>query len=200
MANIAFQRLQREFKEVITSTEIQQTGVKLETLDDHFTVLKGEIRGPPDTPYENGCFLLDIEIPNSYPFKPPEVKFRTKIWHPNISSQTGAICLDILKDQWAASMTLRTVLLSIQALLCVPEPSDPQDAVVAKQCLNNWELFKQTARFWSQTYANAGGEVNLDFQKKVKQLSDMGVTPDAALAALSSGNWDLAQATERIFS
>ena len=34
--------------------------------------------------------------------------------------------MDILKDQWAAAMTLRTVLLSIQALLAAPEPSDPQ--------------------------------------------------------------------------
>ena len=41
--------------------------------------------------------------------------------------------MDILKDQWAAAMTLRTVLLSLQALLAAPEPDDPQDAVVARQ-------------------------------------------------------------------
>lgn len=87
------------------------------------------------------------------------MRFITKIWHPNISSVTGAICLDILKDQWwersiwvqrplvlnavgvtsepvslrAAAMTLRTVLLSLQALLAAAEPDDPQDAVVANQ-------------------------------------------------------------------
>ncbi|KAK6020064.1 hypothetical protein OSTOST_14288, partial [Ostertagia ostertagi] len=42
----------------------------------------------------------------------------------------------------AASLTLRTVLLSIQALMCSPEPKDPQDAVVAKQYMSNPGLFK----------------------------------------------------------
>ena len=53
--------------------------------------------------------------------------------HPNISSQSGAICLDILKDQWSPALTLKTALVSIQALLSAPEPDDPQDAVVAQQ-------------------------------------------------------------------
>lgn len=53
--------------------------------------------------------------------------------HPNISSQSGAICLDILKDQWSPALTLKTALISIQALLSTPEPDDPQDAVVAQQ-------------------------------------------------------------------
>lgn len=88
--------------------------------------MRGEIAGPPDTPYEKGTFLLEIHVPETYPFNPPKVKFITKIWHPNISSVTGAICLDILKDNWAAAMTLRTVLLSLQALLAAAEPDDPQ--------------------------------------------------------------------------
>lgn len=53
--------------------------------------------------------------------------------HPNISSQTGAICLDILKNNWSPALNLKTALISLQALLSTPEPNDPQDAVVAKQ-------------------------------------------------------------------
>jgi ubiquitin-conjugating enzyme (huntingtin interacting protein 2) len=64
------------------------------------------------------------------------MQFITKVWHPNVSSQNGAICLDILKDQWSPALTLKTALLSLQALLSMPAPDDPQDAVVAQQvCL-----------------------------------------------------------------
>ncbi len=58
--------------------------------------------------------------------------------HPNISSQNGAICLDILKDQWSPALTLKTALLSLQALLSAPAPDDPQDAVVAQQVWTTW--------------------------------------------------------------
>jgi len=58
------------------------------------------------------------------------------VWHPNISSQTGAICLDILKDQWSPALTIKTALLSLQALLSAPEPSDPQVLIdpMQKKC------------------------------------------------------------------
>jgi len=59
---------------------------------------KGYILGPEDTVYQGGVYQIDIQLPPEYPYKPPKMKFETKIWHPNISSQTGAICLDILKD------------------------------------------------------------------------------------------------------
>jgi hypothetical protein len=55
--------------------------------------LKRTMPGPSGTPYEGGVFEIDIVIPKQYPFEPPKMKYMTKIWHPNISSQTGAICL-----------------------------------------------------------------------------------------------------------
>ena len=65
-------------------------------MGDNLLELKGEITGPPDTPYEGARFQLEIKIPETYPFNPPKVRFVTKIWHPNVSSVTGAIGLDIL--------------------------------------------------------------------------------------------------------
>jgi ubiquitin-protein ligase len=54
----------------------------------------------------------------------------------------------------AAAMTIRTVLLSLQALLATPEPDDPQDAVVANQYKKDRKLFEKTARHWANVYAN----------------------------------------------
>merc|ERR1711879_769710 len=98
--------------------------------------MKGCLPGPKDTPYEGGLFFVDIELEDSYPFTPPKMRFSTKVWHPNVSSANGAICLDILKNKWSPALTLKTALLSLQALLASPEPDDPQDGVVAKQYIN----------------------------------------------------------------
>lgn len=62
--------------------------IEVESVGDSVTHLKGRFEGPPGTPYEGGKFEVDINIPNEYPFKPPVMKFITKIWHPNISSVT----------------------------------------------------------------------------------------------------------------
>ncbi|KAK8821892.1 hypothetical protein WA556_002336 [Blastocystis sp. ATCC 50177/Nand II] len=111
------------------------------------------ILGPKDTIYEGAYFKIHCHIPDKYPFVPPMMSFMTKVWHPNISSVTGAICLDILKDKWTPAMNMETALLSIQALLTAAEPTDPQDHVVAEEYMNHHEQYEKTAREWVQKYA-----------------------------------------------
>jgi ubiquitin-conjugating enzyme (huntingtin interacting protein 2) len=84
-------RLLKELKEV---SKDDTSGIKAAPVTEgNLRHLKGTIPGPSGTPYEGGVFEIDIVIPKQYPFEPPKMKYMTKIWHPNISSQTGAICL-----------------------------------------------------------------------------------------------------------
>lgn len=151
------------------------SGIKIDLIDDSPFHLKGSFPGPQDTPYEGGHFEVvsfvssflshlssydfqDIVIPESYPFQPVKMRFITKVYHPNVSSASGAICLDILKDAWSPVLTLKSTLISLQSLLCSPEPSDPQDAEVAKHYMTSKSGFEDTARYWTQIYAD-GPEV-----------------------------------------
>ncbi|KAL8945776.1 MAG: hypothetical protein Q9222_007730 [Ikaeria aurantiellina] len=122
---------------------------------DDLTHLKGSFKGPPGTPYEGGTYTIDVRIPSDYPFKPPIMKFDTKMWHPNVSSQTGAICLDTLSSAWSPVLTIKSALLSLQSLLSTPEPKDPQDAEVAGMLIRNPKEFERVAQEWAVKYAGA---------------------------------------------
>ena len=110
------------------------------------------IIGPSETPYQNGIFNLDIHFPNDYPFKPPNIKFKTKIYHCNISKE-GCICLDILKDKWSPALTISKVLLSICSLLCDPNPDDPLVSEIANLYKSNKKKHDKNARLYTLQYA-----------------------------------------------
>lgn len=82
----------------------------------------------------DGIFKLELFLPVDYPMAPPKVRFLTRIYHPNID-KLGRICLDILKDKWSPALQIRTVLLSIQALLSAPNPDDP----LANDVADHWK-------------------------------------------------------------
>ncbi|KAM7283652.1 putative ubiquitin protein ligase [Ixodes scapularis] len=110
------------------------------------------ILGPPGSVYEGGVFFLDIHFSPEYPFKPPKVTFRTRIYHCNINSQ-GVICLDILKDNWSPALTISKVLLSICSLLTDCNPADPLVGSIATQFMQQREEHDRIARLWTKRYA-----------------------------------------------
>jgi len=191
-------RIRKEIQDVVND---KLCNVSLERDPYNENHLKGILKGPDDTPYAGGVFEVDIVILADYPFTPPKMKFITKLWHPNVSSQTGAICLDILKDQWTPALTMKTALMSLQVLMCEPQPDDPQDAVVAAMYKDRYEEFKTTAANWTAQYAKVGGvEAEEEVHPSVKKLMEMGFDKAMCKSALADCEGDEGRAIEKLLS
>ena len=59
----------------------------------------------------------------------------------------------LLLDNWSPALQIRTILLSIQALLGAPNPDDPLAADVAKSWKENEQAAIATAKEWTAKYA-----------------------------------------------
>lgn len=126
---------------------------QIKIIRDSLNHLEAVLRGPTETPFENGTFKLNIQIPSQYPFIPPKVVFITKIYHPNIDME-GNICLDILKNEWSPSLTLEKIMLSISSLLNDPNPNDPLRGDVAYLFKKDRDEYNKRAREFTQEYAS----------------------------------------------
>jgi ubiquitin-conjugating enzyme E2 D/E len=112
------------------------------------------IVGPQGTPYEGGVFFLSVDFPGDYPFKPPIIKFLTKIYHMNVG-EDGTIQLDILADNWSTALTVAKVLMSIRSLLHEPNP-DPETALrkdLAELYLSNQMKYAANAAGFTHVHA-----------------------------------------------
>jgi ubiquitin-conjugating enzyme (huntingtin interacting protein 2) len=89
---MASNRLRRVAKELGDIQNDTASNIVAHPEDGHdLSHLLASFPGPPDTPYEGGTYVVDIKIPTEYPFRPPMMNFKTKLWHPNVSSQTVCI-------------------------------------------------------------------------------------------------------------
>jgi ubiquitin-protein ligase len=123
-------RLTKELAKLQTDAD-KLDGIFIET-PTNLLVWHAKITGPPDTPYEEGVFDMQLNFDDDYPKKPPSVKFLTPMYHPNIY-RDGKICVDILQShEWTPAQNIRTILLSITSLLMDPNPSSPANREAAE--------------------------------------------------------------------
>ena len=144
--------LSRINKEIEDLTKDPPANCSAGPSSDNLFVWEATLMGPTDSPYEGGVFFLNIKFPSDYPFAPPKINFRTRIYHPNIDSK-GNICLDILKAAWSPALTVGKILLSICSLLTDPNPQDPLVTSIAKVYIKDKEDFNKIARCWTRRYA-----------------------------------------------
>lgn len=133
MSTPARRRLIRDFKRL---QDDPPAGVTAAPLEHDILQWSAVIFGPEDSPWDGGTFKLSITFDETYPNKPPAVKFVTKVFHPNVY-QNGSICLDVLGNNWSPIYDTAAILTSIQSLLTDPNPNSPANVEAAKLFTEN---------------------------------------------------------------
>lgn len=130
MSNFTTIRLTRELAKLQSDSD-KLDGIEIDKPND-IRKWSARIKGPIDTPYEEGIFEMVLNFDDDYPVKPPSVKFLTPMYHPNIY-RDGKICVDILQShEWTPAQNVRTILVSIMSLLMDPNPSSPANREAAE--------------------------------------------------------------------
>lgn len=80
----------------------------------------GTILGPPRLTHENRIYSLNITCDESYPEKPPQVRFVSRINLPCVDAQGVVVAaqFDTLKN-WKRLYTMETVLLELRKLMAL---------------------------------------------------------------------------------
>ena len=140
MLSVAKLRLINDLKRFDNKDEI--SNIYAVPKSDNLLIWEAIIFGPLDTIWEGGSFKLILEFNEEYPTKPPEVRFVTTMFHPNVYND-GRICLDILQNQWSSIFDVHIVLESIQSLLADPNPNSPANAEAARLFIENKKEYKR---------------------------------------------------------
>ncbi|KAK4620079.1 Ubiquitin-conjugating enzyme E2 5A [Fulvia fulva] len=146
-------RLQKELQENAANP---LPGCTIEPNESDMNIWNVYMEGPADSVYVGGRFHIQVTLPKEYPFKPPVVAFRTKIYHPNVSNDDkGAMCLGMLKaEEWKPPNKIADVLKLVKAVLSAPQPDDAIETTIAEQYKNDFKGFEKEAKMWTSKYAN----------------------------------------------
>ncbi|KAF7721088.1 Ubiquitin-conjugating enzyme E2 2 [Apophysomyces ossiformis] len=142
-------RLMRDFKRLQSDPPGKDSDAEVYQVcapcPDNIMLWNAVIFGPADTPFEDGTFKLVLQFDETYPNKPPQVKFVSKMFHPNVYAN-GELCLDILQNRWSPTYDVAAILTSIQSLLHDPNPNSPANAEAANLYRENRKEYVRRVR------------------------------------------------------
>ena len=111
-----------------------------------------KIKGPDNSPYAGGNFVLRLEFPSQYPFKPPKLKFVTKVYHPSVQLDSGEVCQDVV-GAWGPTLDAKHCLKVIYSMLQAPESDHPLEEEIATQLREKPKEFEKTAKKYTKEHA-----------------------------------------------
>jgi len=121
--------------------------------------------------YGGRAYLLSVELPPDYPFRPPRIRFMTPVYHYAVSTD-GTICSPILQEAWSPAQSLRSVLSNLDLLLHDPQKADPSCNCAIRSWLSDL-LRTDPDRYYSDGVAHSkihGKELKRDSEIDMSSL------------------------------
>lgn len=146
----ATRRLQKELQDIRKSNMKYFRDIRV----DDTNILNWQGLIVPDcAPYSKGAFRIEINFPAEYPFKPPKILFRTKIYHPNIDEK-GQVCLPIISvENWKPATKTDQVIQALVALVNEPEPEHPLRTDLAEEYSRDRKKFFKNAEDFTKKFS-----------------------------------------------
>ncbi|KAM9241761.1 ubiquitin-conjugating enzyme E2 U [Dugong dugon] len=139
----AYLLLERDFQELM---ENNYKGIIAFPVSEDMMQWEAEIEGLHYSVWHGLFFQLSINFTSEYNLLPPDVKFRTIPFHPNVDKDTGRPCIDFLDDpdQWNTSYKLSSILLTLQVMLSNPVLENPVNLEAAQMLIADESLYQLT--------------------------------------------------------
>ena len=112
-------------------------------------------QGPEGSPYEGYAVKVLLTFPSTYPFKPPRIKFATKLYHPNVNDDDGSVCDEAFHldaKSWGPTLDAGHIIRVIYGALGMPNDESPINAEAGRMFRDNKELWKKTAKSTLEKY------------------------------------------------
>ena len=130
--------------------------------DDDILLWKFTLKGPKDSSYAGGIFRVRIQFPDDFPNRPPEVYFKTPIYHLNINprkfdrqgaDKLGHVSLNTI-NQCVPERKIREVIIDIFSLLYAPNPDSPYGLDRADEYRFNRAKYEEKVKYFTKKYAD----------------------------------------------
>ena len=110
-------------------------------------VMNFEVEYTPDQAsyWYGGKYLFSFSYPEDFPYEPPKIMCKTKIYHPNIDYD-GNTCLNMAKDDWNLDYTALNYIFQFYYLFSEPNPNNPLNHDAAKIMRDNLNQFKDNVK------------------------------------------------------
>ncbi|TNJ29924.1 Ubiquitin-conjugating enzyme E2-17 kDa [Giardia muris] len=146
-------RLKNEYRTIQRQAKaLADEGIALAPVDPS-SLLKWEISltmKDKESPYAGQTYKVLAEIPSGYPLDPPQCKFLTRFFHPNVNFTSGDICLNILKkEDWTPAISLVSLAQCLLCLFSAPNTDSPLNCDASNLVKHgDMRAFKSIVRYY----------------------------------------------------